>query len=169
MYEDDLLSWKFNGWDADYLVGINLHQLHGYHFTYERLRAENADYLVAITFEQRAEVGEGESFPLKVVEKTETHILYRSDEPKYEFVFNGIWFSDRFRNLHITEVKKKTERIFELLQSGQFIKDFSEDNYKDGVVIVYLKRDSKYFEGIEYGEDFPDILPPLAKERNRSG
>lgn len=109
------------------------------HFQYWGRRKDDFYiYLFVVEFRQFAQVGEGMPFPEKDG---------KPEEPEYRFVFTGLKCCSREVSiLGRQEAERKINRILKLVENGTFIRDFSEDNYKDQIVRVYLDKDSKYWE-----------------------
>jgi len=107
------------------------------HFQYWGRRHDDfCDYLIMVEFKQFTQVGEGK--PLPVVDG-------KAEEPRFKFIFTGLKCSSQVSDFGSAEMKMRISRVLNLIEDGTFINDFTEDDYKDEKVKIYLDKDSKYW------------------------
>jgi len=86
------------------------------------------DYLIMVEFTQ---------FPV---------VDSKVEEPRFKFIFTGLKCSSQINEFDSGEVKERINHVLKLIEDGTFINDFTEDNWKDEKVRIYLNKDSKYWE-----------------------
>ena len=95
------------------------------------------DYLIMVEFTQFTQVGEGE--PLPVVDG-------KIEEPRWKFLFTGLKCSSQISEFGSDEMGMRINHVLKLIGDGVFIDDFTEDDYKDEKVRIYLGKNSKYWK-----------------------